>query len=197
MKCLFILCLMFLTLDSKCQDILTLKTGEEINAKVLEINSSEVKYKPSDNPNGPLIVIMKSDVFMIKYENGKKEVFNETTNKPKVQDVVKDSSASDSAMIVLAEKDASENYTSAGPSIGTGIATLVNPLIGLIPAAICSSNSPQDENLNYPNEKWMKNESYAKSYRQKAKEMKSTSVWTTFFAFTIIDIGIYSLLFLK
>jgi len=58
------------------QDVITLKTGEEIKAKVEEISSSEVKYKRFDNLNGPTIVIEKAKVFAINYENGTREVFN-------------------------------------------------------------------------------------------------------------------------
>jgi hypothetical protein len=57
------------------QDILTYKNGTEVKAKVVEVTSSEVKFKRLDNPDGPLYTISKSDLFMIKYENGTKEVF--------------------------------------------------------------------------------------------------------------------------
>lgn len=59
-------------------DLITLKNGEEVNAKILEITSIEVKYKKCDSPDGPLYVVKKSDVFMIKYANGTKEVFKNT-----------------------------------------------------------------------------------------------------------------------
>ena len=58
------------------QDVITLKTGEEIKAKVEEISSSGVKYKRFDNLNCPTIVIEKAKVFAINYENGTKDVFN-------------------------------------------------------------------------------------------------------------------------
>ncbi|MEX1189724.1 MAG: hypothetical protein WED33_10740 [Bacteroidia bacterium] len=58
------------------QDIITLKSGEEINAKVIEINSIEIKYKKFDYQAGPLIILPKSDVFMVKYPNGSKDVFS-------------------------------------------------------------------------------------------------------------------------
>ena len=48
-----------------CGDLIVLKNGDEIKAKVLEINDAEIKYKRCDNLNGPLIVINKWDVFMI------------------------------------------------------------------------------------------------------------------------------------
>ncbi|MCL2131317.1 MAG: hypothetical protein FWH36_02495 [Lentimicrobiaceae bacterium] len=58
------------------QDVITLKTGEEIKAKVEEISSSEVKYKRFDNLNGPTVVVAKTEVFAINYENGTREVIN-------------------------------------------------------------------------------------------------------------------------
>ncbi len=67
--------------DDPC-DLITLKNGEEVSAKVLEITSIEVKYKKCDSPDGPLYVVKKSDVFMIKYSNGTKEVFK-ATEEPK------------------------------------------------------------------------------------------------------------------
>jgi len=61
------------------QDVITKKSGEDINAKVLEVTSTEIKYKKFDNQTGPTISILKSDVFMIKYENGTKDVFKDET----------------------------------------------------------------------------------------------------------------------
>ena len=59
------------------QDIIIKRNGEEIKSKVIEVGTTEVKYKKIDNINGPIFSIFKSDVFMIKYENGTKDVFNE------------------------------------------------------------------------------------------------------------------------
>ncbi|MDR1341742.1 MAG: hypothetical protein LBK18_00635 [Prevotellaceae bacterium] len=59
------------------QDIITLKNGDEIKAKVQEIGISEVKYKKYDNLTGPLYTLLKAEIFMIKYENGKKDIFKD------------------------------------------------------------------------------------------------------------------------
>jgi hypothetical protein len=58
------------------QDVIVKTNGEEIQAKVFEISTNEIKYKRFDNPEGPNYVIDKKQVFMIKYENGNKDVFN-------------------------------------------------------------------------------------------------------------------------
>jgi hypothetical protein len=63
-----------LTGDSLCDQI-TFRNGDEAKVKVLEITTTEIKYKKCNMPDGPLYIVKKSDVFMIKYPNGTKEVF--------------------------------------------------------------------------------------------------------------------------
>lgn len=60
------------------QDLITKKSGEEIVAKILEVGQTEIKYKKFDFQDGPTFVILKSDVLMIRYENGTKDIFIET-----------------------------------------------------------------------------------------------------------------------
>ncbi len=70
------------------QDKITFKNGDEISAKVLEVNITQIKYKQADNLTGPTHTVYKSDVFLIKYENGSKDVFGtEPTNTP-VQNII-------------------------------------------------------------------------------------------------------------
>ena len=64
------------------QDVITKKNGDEINAKVLEITQSEIKYKKFDNQTGPTFSLSISDIFMIRYENGTKDVFETATQNP-------------------------------------------------------------------------------------------------------------------
>jgi len=51
-----------------------------IEAKVLEINKTEIKYKKFSNQNGPAYIVPVTDVLMIVYENGEKEVFSQAKN---------------------------------------------------------------------------------------------------------------------
>ena len=60
------------------QDIITLKNGDEIKAKVQEIGSTDIKYKKYENLTGPVYTLSKAEIFMIKYENGERDVFTET-----------------------------------------------------------------------------------------------------------------------
>jgi hypothetical protein len=63
------------------QDLIIKKNGEEIKSKVLEVSLTNIRYKKYDNINGPIFEILKSEVFIIKYENGTSDVINPITDK--------------------------------------------------------------------------------------------------------------------
>lgn len=69
-------------------DILILKTGAELQVKIIEINQTIIRYKRCDVPDGPIVTIDKADVFIIKYPNGAKEVFPLTDSTTKVEPAV-------------------------------------------------------------------------------------------------------------
>ena len=58
------------------QDIITKKDGTDIQAKVTEVGESQVSYKKFSNLNGPVYTISISDILMITYENGEREMYN-------------------------------------------------------------------------------------------------------------------------
>lgn len=58
-------------------DNMLMRSGEEISVKVIEIGTTEIKYKKCDNLEGPTISVLKKNVFMITYPNGSKDVFKE------------------------------------------------------------------------------------------------------------------------
>ena len=57
------------------QDVIVLQTGDEIKAIVEEIGLETIKYKKYTNLDGPTYSVLKSDVFMVKYQSGDKDVF--------------------------------------------------------------------------------------------------------------------------
>lgn len=63
---------------SEC-DFIVCKNGDEIEAKVLEIGENEIKYKRCDNTDGPTISIRSSEVLMIKYPNGTKDIIKSSS----------------------------------------------------------------------------------------------------------------------
>jgi hypothetical protein len=69
------------------QDIIILKTGDEIQSKVEEVGTNIIKYHKFENLTGPIYSIEKAQVFMIKYKNGTKDVFN-TESTPAAQQAI-------------------------------------------------------------------------------------------------------------
>ena len=105
-------------LYSYSQDLIIKRNGEEIKTKVLEVALTIVKYKNYSNPNGPTYEILKSEIFMIKYENGTKDVINPIQQKNEVIDERKNESA-DTKSANLAF---TENHKST--TIGYGLSAL-------------------------------------------------------------------------
>ncbi len=85
-------------------DVIVMKDGEEIEAKVLEVGTSEVRYKHCDDPSGPVFVELKSDIFMIKHENGRKTVFgdenSENVNDQEEDDYLSSTKTDDKSLVV-------------------------------------------------------------------------------------------------
>ena len=82
--------LLFFVIASVCnlysQDFIITKKSEKIEAKVIEIGESTVKYKKWSYLEGPNYTISKSDISSILYQNGEVEVFgNEKTQQAQVQ----------------------------------------------------------------------------------------------------------------
>ena len=70
-----------IAINDPCDNII-LKSGDEIPAKVIEIAADIIKYKRCDYIDGPIISMPKSDILMIRYSNGSKEIFSSDIKKP-------------------------------------------------------------------------------------------------------------------
>ena len=57
------------------QDLIIKTSGDEISSKVIEVGKDIVKFKKYENLEGSIYTILKQDIFMIKYENGSKDIF--------------------------------------------------------------------------------------------------------------------------
>ena len=60
---------------SSAKDVIVMKNTTPIEAKVLEVTPTEVKYKKISNLEGPIFVIYRSEINTIVYENGEVESF--------------------------------------------------------------------------------------------------------------------------
>ena len=176
MKKLFLLLLIgSISITAKSQDTIVTKKGEDMMVKVIEVNMGIIRYKKLDNINGPIFEIQKTDVFMLKYENGIREVLvDNSQSTPLINSLT--------PTYQQGVDDAKRYYHKrGGAAAGTFFATLVaGGLLGLIPAIITSSHTPKDKNLDYPNASFMQNPEYYKGYTHKAKSRKSARIWTMY-----------------
>jgi hypothetical protein len=77
-----ILFLMLLALNSVAQDTIYMRNDQRIACTIVEINTTEVKYKKWELSDGPLYIENKSQVAQIKYKNGFIDVFQEVKSAP-------------------------------------------------------------------------------------------------------------------
>ena len=73
--------LLFLMVLAPCfaQDEITLRSGDAIKARVTEVGIDEIVYAKWGDREGPVYKLKKSEVFMVKYEDGTSEVFDNPT----------------------------------------------------------------------------------------------------------------------
>src|SRR5688572_27815781 len=195
------------------QDKITTKSGDEIEAKVLEITPSEIKFTTADKAN-VLQILPKANVFMIKYENGKKDVFREeqidnttqapasdqnpylTPNYRQNQSRFGYSNYAGGNLRLQGQSDARRyyrNYKTAGTL--TLVSSILYPPAGLPTAIGTSLTPPSRDNLGYPDENLFAQPEYAQAYKDQAKKIKAGKVWTNFGIGTGAFVVFYGLLF--
>jgi len=155
----------------RAQDTLTMRSGENVIVKIIEVGSSEVKYKKVTNLNGPIFSTLKTDLILIRYENGSKDDFsNINIESPK----------SDENQFNQGYNDATKYYKSyklAGTAVFfTSAFPIYGWFLGVSPSLLLSSATPLDENLDYPDLNLMKNEQYARGYKTQAKNIKRKKI---------------------
>lgn len=77
MKKIIIFFLVYLSIgiiDSSAQDVIYKNDGTEIKAKIIELTTETIKYKNFDQREGPIRNLLFSEVYMIIYEDGTREV---------------------------------------------------------------------------------------------------------------------------
>jgi len=59
------------------QDIIITNDAQKIDAKILEVSKSEIKYKEKDNFDGPIFTLETKEISSIIYANGKVVLYNQ------------------------------------------------------------------------------------------------------------------------
>jgi hypothetical protein len=67
---------------SRSQDIIIKKDNEELKVKIIEVGTTEIKYKFFDAPDGPTMVIEKKEVKTLKIKGQNGKIISMDENKP-------------------------------------------------------------------------------------------------------------------
>ena len=144
MKKAFLLSLLLTLLlqGAVAQDVILKINGEEIPAKVLEITLEAIRYKlPADSLSGPTRQVARSEVFMIRYANGTKELFSE--NLPENQAVAEQQlPSSPQQMYLRGQDEARRFYRGNGALWGSAASSVLFPY-GLAGAVVIGAVPPR------------------------------------------------------
>lgn len=113
-KILYAILFTFFIVTGFSQDVIVRTDKTEIKAKVTEITESVVKYKKWENPAGPVYNISNTEVFVIIYENGQREIIKKslTTIPPNVNSVAPSTPSDKSLSSTIQENEISNIDTS-------------------------------------------------------------------------------------
>ena len=78
---LLILCTVAI-LTTKAQDKIFRKNGQTVKAKIIEIGTSDIKYKMFGEPESPVYVLEKDRIVKVQYEDGRIEKFTTDIKDP-------------------------------------------------------------------------------------------------------------------
>ena len=72
--------LVLTSLTTSAQDLIVKRTGEEIRTKVTAVGPDTISYVLYDTDDGVVYTIMKGDVVLIKYQDGRNEVIKSNSS---------------------------------------------------------------------------------------------------------------------
>lgn len=154
------------------QDIITLKSGKELKARLIKLNPRDVVFIPEDSSD--TVYLLRDEITQLQYRSGIIIYLSEAEIPALISDPGNDS------LYTLGEIDAARYYKGyKTAAISTMIASVWFPL-GLIPAIACSATPPSKYNLGYKDQKLMENSSYFNGYTLTAHKIKKKKVWGGF-----------------
>jgi len=137
--------LLFVLLSAKLfsQDTIVKMDGSEVLAKVTEVGTQTITYASADPSNTNNYMMLKSDVFMVKYSNGTKEVYYNTAKQTIVDNTDYYAKGMD---------DGNTYYSGRGAMIGGFVCGLL-PGWGTAGAVVIAVVTPDLNNPENPNNK--------------------------------------------
>ncbi len=178
--------LFFSVLSVTAQDIITLKSGDEINGKILRLNPKDVSFCPKGIKD--TVSISRDDIVKLRYQSGTLIKLTDT------RDLNTGHSSTYDSMYYAGVQDARKYYIGyKGASSGTLVAGLAFPF-NIIPAIACSVTIPQEQNLSIPDTRLRDNPAYKTGYKNQAHKIKKQKVWKNYAIGSGVVAGFYILM---
>lgn len=158
------------SLSAQAQDTILRTNGDEINARVLAITPTDVAYVPATNPpTTDTLHLAATEIFLIRYANGTKEVLSQVTAPVEVARTAQQ-------MQAHGQLDAKKYFRSPGAFWGTAGATLVTlpayGLGGVVAGATIAATPPKRHNLLVPDQALLNDPNYVSGYQKQAQRKK-------------------------
>jgi hypothetical protein len=168
-KFLLIFALLGCSLAGNAQDIILKTNGQELHGLVLEISLDSVYWIPTDAVQGLQQGIAKSDVFMIKFANGTKEVFSESL--PDNQALTQ-ATISQEELYRLGQRDASVYYKGNGAMWGSAASSMVAFPFGLVGSIAIGASPAQIQQNRVSDVNLLTEQEYIRGYSEQANRKK-------------------------
>jgi hypothetical protein len=158
----------FAVQSASAQDYIVKINGEEIFARVLEITLQEVIYQqPADSLKEITERIPRSEVFMVRFANGTREVFGENLPEAQVTEVLRTSDE----MYMLGKQDALKYYKGTGAMWGSAASSLIWPY-GYAGSLAIGLTRPKAQNHPVSDYNLLTDPHYVRGYEDQAKKKK-------------------------
>ncbi|MBI2259184.1 MAG: hypothetical protein HYU67_09845 [Flavobacteriia bacterium] len=194
MKKIFIIFYCILSYVVLSQDIINYKNGNIDTVKVIEINKTAIKYKKTNNIDGPLYTCLKDVIISVQFENGTIESFQSENTVIVNDEVIKNAAIADSWKHYVGYKKG-KVFTMLGTAILTPIGgyfiarkfakrEITN---ADIPLKIKVKGFDGTIYLDNPN---LDNQLYQDKFKEISKSKQKIKVWLSYMAGSMINVGL-------
>lgn len=102
------------------QDIIVTTDAKKIDAKILEVTTSEIRYKELDNIDGPTFILDIDEIVTIIYANGKVVLYNYPVAEKKAREAAEAERKEKEAEAIAKANSMGSLFGSTGNSTGSG-----------------------------------------------------------------------------
>lgn len=170
---LFLLSFLALLIAGKtqAQDIIMLMSGDEVKAKVKEVTLTEIIYRHPDSLQQANRSVPKTQVFMIKYANGAKELMKPSGSEESTSTVIR----TPQQLYEQGRQDARKYYKARGVfwgSAAAGFGSFLTAGVSLVVPVVLAAVPPDTRKMDLPDLKLQQDQAYLRGYQKQAHKRK-------------------------